>query len=177
MLPKERNNNQQSRIFPCCGFPSPPTVHDKRSLLARGLVDYLAGGATYIFSLFSSSVIFMICSGAPLVQSAVCRLVGAHGHTEWCRRLWFLHEWITGDRLPLPDVSGDLPYIDVFDVNKCVNIQCKAIGNRSAQDKTWRKSSFWSSFNPPLNSAHVLHCVKNGSWRGVCRCEDELGEF
>ena len=54
---------------------------------------------------------------APGVVTNLTRFVGAHPRGLYTRRAWFLYEWMTGDRLPIPDVQG-VPYIPLLDPNQ-----------------------------------------------------------
>jgi len=51
------------------------------------------------------------------VATELAQLVAANPRGLYTRRAWFLYEWMTGDRLPLPDVQG-VPYIPLLDPNQ-----------------------------------------------------------
>jgi hypothetical protein len=55
---------------------------------------------------------------ARALREATRRLVTGNASEAWCRRLWFLHEWMTAEPLPVPDALAALPYVDVLDPDR-----------------------------------------------------------
>ena len=46
---------------------------------------------------------------------AVTDIVGANPARQHARQLWFLYEWLTGERLPLPDLASGGHYVPLLD--------------------------------------------------------------
>ena len=46
---------------------------------------------------------------------AVTAIVGANPARQPARQLWFLYEWLTGERLPLPDLASGGHYVPLLD--------------------------------------------------------------
>jgi hypothetical protein len=53
-----------------------------------------------------------------LVAETIRALVQASREEQWCRRLWFLYEWMSEDRLDVDDLGDSVAYVDVLDATE-----------------------------------------------------------
>ncbi|NMG16654.1 Fido domain-containing protein [Aromatoleum bremense] len=53
-----------------------------------------------------------------LGAEAVTHIIGANASRQQARRLWFLYEWLTGEKLPLSDAPASQRYIPLLDPSR-----------------------------------------------------------
>jgi len=56
------------------------------------------------------------------IEDELAELIRAKPRGLYTRRAWFLFEWLTGRKLPIPDVAG-VPYIPLLDPNQYIGVK------------------------------------------------------
>lgn len=97
------------------------------------------------------AVMAALFRAVPAAEVAVA--VRSRPASAYMRRLWFLHEWITGSRLPLDDLTSRLNYVSALDPEQQFAI---APGQRSARQRVFDNLPGTPSFCPLIRRTPAL---------------------
>ena len=116
----------------------------------------LAGHLAFAFRREGIDLSVLDALFATLPAEEVAATVRAQPTGAFCRRLWFLHEWLTGERLHLPD-AGAVRYVPAVDTRLQFAL---AGGERSRRHKVLDNLPGSPAFCPMVRRTPALDMVR-----------------